>query len=852
MLRIKPAKYTTSRRTPQPAGGLFLILFLALALASCNPARYLAPEDYLLRGNSIKLYDKGDLDRKRAMKYELSTLYKQTENNRFFFIPREWFYFATQGKGDTTKFDRWQQRVIAEEPALYDPQLREATERSMRYYLQYQGYFNAEVYSDPLVKGKKIYITYHVTPNERFTVDSIGFYSADPVLDSTLQAIAGSSLLRAGSPVDGALFEQERKRITNYLRNHGYAYFFNNYITALDADTTSGKQQANLSLEVLPPAQDSLHQQYWVDDITIFADYSPGQSDSLALDSLIGGVRMLSPRESFRIKPETILDAIFLKKGMLYSQADYDLTNKQLTGMGVYRFVRIKQEPDPDKPNHLDFRIELTQNKRMELGADLEFNYASRSATGVGNLIGLAASPSFRNRNLFHGAELLITDFNAGVEFNPAPSAIAQGKFWNTVDLGLQANLYLPRFIDYLGIWRRLSKPKGRTGDPLLFRKGFYQSLQENASTRISANYNYLLILDFYRYNLFTGTYGFDHQPAANRRFIFNHIGLDYLLPTTDENFEALLNFNPFLANSFGEQLFVSLLFRDLNYVYNSRPNRRGNSYYFGVNVELAGAEVWAGNAIYNSFALEADTLRLNLRGEKAVDFSQYARTQVDLRRYWQGHPNRSWSARLSLGVARPFGYTSDVPYVKQFFAGGPNSLRAWAPRGLGPGAYEDTLAVRSANNTRLYQTGDFKLEANLEYRFKIFWLMHGAFFLDAGNVWTLRQDPNRCGSQFLLRPRNYACTDQETGEKISYTNEAFYKQIAIGGGFGIRLDFSYFILRLDMAVKLRHAAPFPDIPDDGQNWRNYWFRDFRPDGNRVPLRFSDIVAFNLGFGYPF
>ena len=93
---------------------------------------------------------------------------------------------------------------------------------------------------------------------------------------------------------------------------------------------------------------------------------------------------------------------------------------------------------------------------------------------------------------------------------------------------------------------------------------------------------------------------------------------------------------------------------------------------------------------------------------------------------------------------------------------------------------------------------------------------------------------------------------DQETGEKISYTNEAFYKQIAIGGGFGIRLDFSYFILRLDMAVKLRHAAPFPDIPDDGQNWRNYWFRDFRPDGNRVPLRFSDIVAFNLGFGYPF
>ncbi len=831
----------------------FTAVLALLFLSSCNSSKYLAADEYLLRGNSIKLHADDDLDRRRNMKYELSTLYKQTENNRFFFMPREWFYYATDEPGDTSKFDRLLRRVIAEEPALYDPGLREATEASMRYYLQYKGYFNAEVYSDPLVRGKKIFITYHVTPNERFTVDTILFTSTDPVVDSILRAIAPQSHLKAGSPIDGQLYDRERERIARYLRNHGYAYFFSNYFAPLSADTTVSSKQASLRLEVLPPVEDSLHQKYYIDDITVFLDYVPSQGDSTLLDTTINSVHLRTSHDEFRVAPATVADAIYLHPGELYNQADYDLTNKQLNNLGVFRFVRIKTSVDSVYPNRLDLRIELTQNKRLEVGADLEFNYASRSATGIGNLIGAAVSPSLRHRNLFGGAELLIMDFNAGAEFNPAPQAISAGQFWNTVDLGAQANLYLPRFTDYLSIWRRLNNARfGNRDHSIFLRKGFYQSLRENAVTRISANYNYLLILDFYQYNLFTGTYGFDHQPATNRRFILNHIGIDYLLPTTEANFDSLLNFNPFLERSFGEQLFVSLLFRDLNYVYNSRPNRRGNSYYVGFNLELAGAEIWAGNAIYNSFALNPDTLRLDLGAGKVVNFSQYAKTQLDLRRYWQSRPNQSFAARISLGIARPFGYTSDVPYVKQFFAGGPNSIRAWAPRGLGPGAYEDTLAVRSANNTRLYQTGDLKIETNFEYRFKIFWLMHGALFLDAGNVWTLRRDPNRCGSQFLLRERTYTCVDQENGERKNYTNEPFYKQIAIGGGFGLRLDFSYFILRLDMAVKLRHAAPFPNEPQSNSNWQNYWFRDFRPDGNRVELGFGDIVAFNLGFGYPF
>lgn len=847
----------TAMQAASSAKYIIVGIIAFFALSACNTSKYLDEGEYLLRGNTIKLEKSGNIDRKRALKYELSAMFKQSENNRFLFIPREWFYFITQDPQDTTKFDRWQRRVIGEAPVVHRDTLAEETRKNMLRLLQKKGYFDAKVVYEKDQKTYKdnnkgtINIEYVVTPNQQYTVDSIYFFSEDEKVDSILQQISKRSLLKTNAPVDQKLYERERERIASYLRDHGYAYFFNTYVAPLEADTTHEGNRAALLLEVLLPPEDSVHRVYQVGDIEVYMDYTPGQEDSVLVDTVINDILMHSPHEAFRIKPETILRAIYLQEGQVYSQRAFDQTNRQLSGLGVFRFVRIKQAEDELHPNQLNFRIELTQNKRMEFGIDGELNYASRSATGIGNLIGLSVSPSYRNRNLLKGAELLITEFNAGVEFNPAPSAIANGQFWNTADLGLRTDIYLPRYIDYLKIARRLNRAKYK-GKSVFLDDDNYNKLRENASTRISTNFNYLLILDFYEYYLFTGTYGFDYQPATNKRLILNYLGVDYLFPRTAENFDNLLAFNPFLERSFGEQLFVSFLFRDLNYVYNSRPNRRGNSYYFGFNLELAGAEVWGANALYNSFALEPDTLRLNLRQGTKVDFSQYVRTQVDLRRYWPLGPNQSLAGRFNLGVARPFGYTSDVPYVKQFFAGGPNSLRAWAPRGLGPGAYEDTLSLRSVNNTRLYQTGDFKLEFNLEYRFKIFWLINGAFFLDAGNVWTLRPDPNRCGSQFLFSERTYDCVDQASGGDIRYTNEPFYKQIAVGGGFGLRVDFSYFILRLDMGLKLRHAAPFPDNPADLNNWQNYWFRDFRDNGNRVGLNFTDIVAFNLGFGYPF
>lgn len=837
---IHPAKYV-------------IAAILAVAfLSSCDTSKYLAGEELLLRGNNIKLNDKGNLNRKRALKYELSLLYKQKPNSRFFFIPREWFYHKSASKAESSKYHRWQKRVLGEPPAIYSKELTTATEKSMTVFLWHKGYYNAEVYYTEFVnprKKKKISITYHVTPNQQFQIGEVSYFSKDTAINRILGEIRRESVLKPGAGVEDKLYDRERDRIVGYLRNHGYAYFSASSIAPLEADTLIKPKTAEIFFEVLPPPDDSIHRAYHVGDITVFMDYTPGQADSLQYDSLFNGVHFLSPRSSFRIRPEAIMEALFLKKGELYSQRNYDQTNRQLSALGIFRFVRIRQEINPDDPSQLDFRIELTQSKKIELGLNVGFNYASRSASGAGNLIGFSASPSFRNRNVFKGAELLITDLSAGVEVNPAPDAIADGRFWNTVDVRLQTDLYLPRFVDNLGIWRTLNKVRAGK-HKLIVSDNFYQSLKDNAVTRFSASYNYLLILDFYEYNLFNGSLGYDFQRSSSQRIILNHIGIDYLAPITKPRFDTLLGVNDFLARSFGDQLFVSLLFRDVNFVYNSRPDRRGSSHYLGLYLELAGAELWAGNALYNAFAQNPDTLSVRIGENKTVSFSQYARTRLDLRTYRQYTPKSSIAARFALGIARPFGFTSDVPYVKQFFVGGPNSIRAWAPRGLGPGAYEDPLSFDRRNNTRLFQTGDFSLEGSLEYRFNIFWMVNGALFLDAGNIWTLQQDTSRCGSQFLLRGRQYQCID-ESGTPVTYVNEPFYRQIAIGGGFGLRFDFSFFILRLDMGLKLRHARPIP-LEEGRSNFRNYWFRDFRPDGGRTGLKAGDVINFNLGFGYPF
>ncbi len=817
---------------------IFYGIAILLSLSSCNVTKYLQDDEFLLQRNTIKFDGDEKIANRPTLRYELSTLYKQKPNTNFLFLfPREWFYYATRNSKDT-KFRRWQRRVIAEPPAIYNRVIADSTGRSMVYFLQYNAYYSAEVFAvESPKKRQRMQVVYHVKPGKQTLIDTVIFQSRDSGIHQILQRTKDRSMLKQGEPLTLNAYEREKERIARYLRNNGYAYFYAGYVAPLDADTAKGLHRVPVYLEVLPPARDSMHQLYTVGRVVVYPQYDPLVEEPKLRDTLIGGVLFKTPANTFRVRPQTLLESISLRSGDAYSQDNYDKTIRQLSALGTYKFVRIKEEPDSLESNIIHFRIELTRNPKMEFGVDLEINYTNRSVTsGAGNLIGMSLNPSLRNRNFLGGAELLITNLSAGVEVNPAAR---DNSFWNTIDLRLQSDLYFPKFHDYMSIWRglysaRISSKGGIISD------NFYRLLHENANTRLSASYNYLLLLGFYRYNLLNASYGYDVQrtsTSTTQRFIINHVGVDYLRPITEPAFDEILRANTFLERSFGQQLFVSLLFRDFSYTFNSRPGRTGHSHYFGFNVEMAGAEIWAGNSIYNAFALRSDTLRLG-----KTDFSQYVSAEIDYRHYKQFSPKNSTATRISIGLARPFGYTTDVPYVKQFYVGGPNSIRGWAVRALGPGGYEDPDTLRNLPGTRnrlfFYQTGDLKMEFSFEYRYNIFWRLNGAFFLDGGNVWTLRPDPSREGARFLLRRARIP----ESKHDYPY-NDAFYQQIALSSGMGLRFDFSYFVFRLDMGVRLRN--PYPLRPSNGDaNERDYWY-DFNN------WRFRDI-NFNLGLGYPF
>ncbi len=806
---------------------LFPILgcvLLVMLMSSCGVRKYLEVDEYLLTKNNIKLRTVEKLENKRRLKYELSTLYEQEVNENFFFIPREWFYFKTQDARDTTRFDDWQRRIIAEEPAIFDEDKAGSTADAMERYLRYKGYYDAEVFYDETVspKPQKVQVTYFVNPGHQYLIDTVYFSSPDSNISEILQQIATDTKLERGKGLDGQLYELEKKRISTYLRNHGYAEFFPNSFPPLEVDTTERPYRANVYLEVAAPEVDSVHPVFRVGDIHVYPDFNITIPEDSLRDTLIQGIHFHLPSGEMTVKPKTIIDNIFLEQGALFEQSEYDRTNRQLGELSIFRFVRIKQQEDPDQPQLLHFRIELSPNPLLQLGVDFELNYTNRSNnSGIGNLIGISVSPSISNRNLLRGSELLISNLAAGVEVNPN---LGDNRFWNTIDLRLQSDMYLPRFSDYLGIWKLLHG--------LPFNKGakareesFYDQLVERASTRLSASYNYTLLLDFYQYNLFAASYGYNLQSNQRNRYILTHLALDYFQPTVRPAFQELLDANPFLERSFGNQLFISLLFREFNYTFNKPSDALGNSSFFNINFETAGLEPWVGNTIYNAFALNSDTLRIG-----NTDFSQYIRLELDYRYYKEFNPRHGFAARFNFGIARPFGYSVDVPYVKQFYGGGPNDIRAWAARELGPGGHIDSLTINTSNPLLFYQAGDLKAQLNMEYRFNIYWRLNGAFFLDAGNIWTVRTDPSRPGGKFRLREEQLI-KDDGSIEIL----DPFYRQIALGTGFGLRFDFTYFIFRLDLGIKLR----YPYQRANGQYWNppGSWFED---------------TNLNFGLGFPF
>ena len=812
------------------------VALLGLLLTACNVTKYLGEGEELLTTQRIELAKKRKVTNRSEVAYELSTLAKQQPNGNFLFLfPREHFYLANSKARDTTRIDRFLRNTIGQPPTLYSDSLSRRSAALMADFMRYRGYFNATAYHEAdRRRNKKVNLIYHVEPGQRFVIDSVGYGSPAPAIDSLLQLLKAGSELQPGAPLDLTAFDAEKARLSTALRNEGYAYFSNTYFDKLEIDTSHRQGYADIFLTVLPPQDTQGYQKYTIGQITVLTDYSPARDatgEAYAGDTVVQGVRFLSPTTSFRIRPDILADNIFLTTDSLYSREAYEKTNLALSGLGIYRFVRINQVPDPLRPEVLDYQIQLSPDKRMALGVDFDLNYTNRSQlatttanTQNNNLIGVSVSPNFRNRNVFGGAELLTVGLRGGVEINPIPDS--SSLFFNTIDLAAEATLNLPRFKDF-GAYR-LGRSLGLISDR------FYQQLRERASTRYSLAYEYLFIRTFYAYTIANARLGYDFRRSPTTLYRINHAALDVLNFRVEQQFQEILANNQRLRLSISDQYFVSLLFRSLEYSRIGRVDSRGRSLTFNAQFELTGAEVFLAHQFVNN-------LDPNNR------LAQFAVGLADTRYKKQFSPLRSFASRFLFGIGRPFSREQEVPYVKQFFAGGANSMRAWAPQGLGPGGYVDSLSIDNRgninNNLQLYQTGDLQLELNLEYRFNLFSFVRGAVFTDIGNVWRVKEDPDRPGSQFLFRGRL-----REDEGSTPFYHQPFYRQLAVDGGFGIRIDLSYFVFRLDLALPLRYNYPRnadgTQALRDATNYpeRAYWLHKFE---------FSQLRP-QIGLGYPF
>ena len=795
----------------------FFILTIVF-LTSCDTTKYLQEGQSYLKGNYIEFEKGTKIKNRTSLEYELETLFKQTPNQPFLWTSRRYFYFAQNDTLYRSKFmKKWKKfegRRLAEVPVYFDTAKANATADAMKYYLQNKGWFWAETeyYQETNKKGTKTKVYYVVKPNKQYTIDSIEFKSEDKKIEEIVNSISDESFLKKGKPVDVNLYNQEVARITEHLRNNGYAYFQPQHVGGLDG-VDSADLKVKVILPIYPPTGQTEHKIYKVGDITIYPNYGQNFGLNQEPDTTINGIRFVNNGEPFRVKPKTLLNSVSLKTGELYNREKEINTNLQLSSLGVFSFVTIKAEPDTIQENVLNFYILLTQNKKWEFGADFDINQTERSGgeAGTRNLLGLSFSPSLKSRNSFKGAELAILSSDFGIEFTPCRNIPI-----NTLDIGVQGDLYFPRFVDYLAFWKILNKVGLTTDD-------YYKSLIGRATSRISAGYNFYSLLDYYSYNLFNASMGYDIQKSARSRFVVNNLGVDFLFPNLKSRFLDIVAQNPFLENSFKRQFLTGFFLRDFTYIYSPALRRTGGTWYFQGTAESSGLEVFGLNKLFNAVDGSSNTWRL-----QDADLSKYFRVELDLRRYWQPRTTRTFVMRLNSGIIIPYADSEEAPYVKQFYVGGPQSIRGAYARGLGPGSYLDTTTIDLSQRNFFYQTGDIKLEWNIEYRFHMFRPLNlfdwnGAFFIDGGNIWTLDEDPNEAG--------------RREGSKFELKNT--FKQMAISVGTGVRWDFTYFIMRFDFGTLIRH-----NYPDPARN-NTYW-ADFST------FKLKDRVAFHLGLGYPF
>lgn len=784
MKKIRHLNFLVKNKTKLSHSGWILIFIASSLLFSCKATKYVPENQHLLKKYKI------EVDNKKIKKSELDNFVRQRPNKKILGLR---FFLGLYNLSNKDK-NRWPHtwlRRIGEAPVIYDPFATERTTRQFEIYMRNKGYYNAEINDTVFKQGRKAEVLYQVTTNQPHRIRNISYSIEDSSLDNIIFADTARSLLKKSKIFDVDLLQEERSRIETRLKNRGYFNFTREYVF-FTADSSAGNNTVDLTIGIkkflkrVGENEFDLqeHPKYKINRVLVYMNYDPRTSLTdpekyLELfDTIFYRNMQLMYQGELPVKPRVIAQSTFINPGDYFSQENVDRTYRNFFALRLYRLINIRFREienlnDTLNTPLLDCIIQLTPSNLQSYTLEVEGTNSSGDLGFGGNLL-------YQNRNLLGGAEIFDIKLKGGFETLRQDTRSA---FQNTYEYGIEGNLRIPKFL--LPI-RSVS---------------FIQKY--NPQTNLTLAYNYQRRPDYTR-TIANFSFGYQWKGNVYTTHIVKPIEFNLVqLPYSTEAFLDLIR-GTFLEYSYQDHLISET---NYSFIFNNQDIRRSRDFmFFRFNIEFAGNTLAAINNLTNSSKVD-DTYQLF-----GTEFAQFFRSDVDFRYYQRINDASSMVYRIFAGGGLPYGNSRALPFEKKYFSGGANSIRAWQVRSLGPGSFSDESDLSYPN-----RNADLKLEANAEYRFDMFWVLKGALFLDAGNIWAINSSDDREGAVF------YPGT--------------FYKDIAIGTGLGIRFDFSFFIFRLDLGMKLRNPAE-----DEGSRWIP-WDRK---------LNYRKDFVLNIGIGYPF
>lgn len=767
-----------------------VVITLILFLTGCSVSRHVPSGSYLLDKVSISIDSVSPLAPLNSE--ELLPYLRQQPNHRILWSMRFRLGVYNMSGKDTTKWwNRWI-RKLGEAPVIYDSSLMNSSVDQLRRNLINKGYIDAKVMADTIAdsRHRKMRVRYRLSPGEPMIIDSVRY----EISDSDIRERIISDTLRfpvsPGKPLDRNMLETQRELITAGMRNAGYYDFVKDMIT-FNADTVAGCRHTVLTMKVedmATPLQDkkTAFTRYHIGRVRVITDYRSDMADRVSnlseFDSITYcGIEIYTHGKPY-LRPSVIYENCFLVPGEVYSQHALDRTYQAFSRLSILNFINIRLIPTKI-PGLLDAYILLTPGKSQNISVSVE-------GTNSEGDLGVAVGLGYSHRNVGKGSETLNAKGRAAYE--------ALGGNFD----GILNHRYLELSAD-LGV----TFPKFKA--PFL-KDNFKRKI--NASSELGVSLNYQERPEYTRIISTAGwAYKWNERTTGNRH-TFTPIDINYVyLPKSTNSFiDNIAPDNPLLRYSYEDHFIMRLGYS----FYHTNKRREGpwNTihqpyiYTVRVNTEIAGNLLFALSSIFDH--------RSNFHSHPykvfGIHYSQYFKTDADFAFVHQFDNRQSVAFHAGAGLGIPYGNSSILPFEKRFYGGGANGVRGWSVRTLGPGSYPGRNSVSDFIN----QCGDIRLNLSTEYRAKLFWVVELGAFIDAGNIWTIHNYENQPGGWFRFNK--------------------FYKQIAAAYGLGIRLDFSFFLLRFDLGMKAHNPArgvePWPLIHP---NWR----RDH---------------AFHFSIGYPF